>query len=170
VEQALSVGIFPYMLKLLQTPLANLKRVLVRIWARIIAHDPSVKNDLGNAKAFSYFSKQLDASDPEHSVRAAVVLAISCRKDQACQARFFSTDIDHACLNLLPEIVTISETESENETSSHTSESDAGEPMPSPPSARRLPLVRSGLLTKWACVVLANMWDGFEPARFVILT
>jgi regulator-associated protein of mTOR len=35
VNQALSVGIFPYVLKLLQSPAAELRDVLVFIWAKV---------------------------------------------------------------------------------------------------------------------------------------
>ncbi len=36
VNQALSVGIFPYVLKLLQSPAAELRDVLVFIWAKVM--------------------------------------------------------------------------------------------------------------------------------------
>jgi regulatory associated protein of mTOR len=39
VNLALSVGIFPYVLKLLQSQSAELRKVLVFIWSRIIAVD-----------------------------------------------------------------------------------------------------------------------------------
>ena len=132
VVQALGVGIFPYMLKLLQTPLPNLRHALVRIWARIIAHDPSVRADLVNAKAFGYFKRQIEAvGDPDHAVRATVVLAFACHGDAQCQARFFASDVDQACLNLLPLAGVVNagseDTESDGETtSSKTSESDHG--------------------------------------------
>lgn len=38
VNQALSVGIFPYVLKLLQSPAAELRDVLVFIWAKVCTH------------------------------------------------------------------------------------------------------------------------------------
>lgn len=41
VHQALSVGIFPYLLKLLQSPAADLRPILVFIWARILSFDRS---------------------------------------------------------------------------------------------------------------------------------
>lgn len=37
--QALSVGIFPYVLKLLQTTAADLRQILVFIWTKILALD-----------------------------------------------------------------------------------------------------------------------------------
>jgi hypothetical protein len=41
VELALSVGIFPYVLKLLQTTSSDLRNTLVFIWAKILALDRS---------------------------------------------------------------------------------------------------------------------------------
>ncbi len=43
---ALSVGIFPYVLKLLQSPAAELRQILVFIWAKILALDKSCQMDL----------------------------------------------------------------------------------------------------------------------------
>ena len=41
VDLALSVGIFPYVLKLLQTTAADLRSTLVFIWTKILALDKS---------------------------------------------------------------------------------------------------------------------------------
>ena len=38
--QALSVGIFPYVLKLLQSPAKELRPYLVFIWTKLLAADP----------------------------------------------------------------------------------------------------------------------------------
>lgn len=46
VRKSLSVGIFPYVLKLLGSQASELQAVLISIWARIIAVDPSCKHDL----------------------------------------------------------------------------------------------------------------------------
>ena len=40
-DLALSTGIYPYVLKLLQTTAAELRPILVFIWAKILASDPS---------------------------------------------------------------------------------------------------------------------------------
>jgi len=45
-DLALSVGIFPYVLKLLQSPTVELKPVLIEIWSRILYLDESCKGDL----------------------------------------------------------------------------------------------------------------------------
>lgn len=51
----LNVGIFPYMLKLLQASAPDLRPSMVYIWAKIIAVDPSCQVDLVNAKGHKYF-------------------------------------------------------------------------------------------------------------------
>ena len=45
VDLALSVGIFPYVLKLLQTTAADLRSTLVFIWTKILALDKSCQVD-----------------------------------------------------------------------------------------------------------------------------
>ena len=48
VNQALSVGIFPYVLKLLQASARELRPLLVIIWAKIMALDPVRWPDLSS--------------------------------------------------------------------------------------------------------------------------
>ena len=55
VYQALSVGIFPYVLKLLQSPADELKPTLIQIWAYILAVDESCQNDLLKDAGYNYF-------------------------------------------------------------------------------------------------------------------
>jgi len=55
VNLSLCVGIFPYVLKLLQSPAPELRRPLVAIWACILAFDPSCKQDLVKDGALIYF-------------------------------------------------------------------------------------------------------------------
>jgi len=40
------VGIFPYVLKLLQSPAPELREVLVFIWTKILAYDRSCQSEL----------------------------------------------------------------------------------------------------------------------------
>ncbi|RVE48902.1 hypothetical protein evm_006472 [Chilo suppressalis] len=73
----LAVGIFPYMLKLLQASAHDLRASMVYIWARIMALDPSCQVDLVNAKGHKYFLSVLQdpTVDSEHRTMAAYVLA-----------------------------------------------------------------------------------------------
>ena len=59
VNLSLSVGIFPYVLKLLQSPSRELREVLVFIWAKILALDRSVAGDLSKVDYCSYFVQHL---------------------------------------------------------------------------------------------------------------
>ncbi len=43
VNLALSVGIFPYVLKLLQSPINEYKHVLIGIWLRIVKFDTTTQ-------------------------------------------------------------------------------------------------------------------------------
>ncbi|KAI8435475.1 LOW QUALITY PROTEIN: hypothetical protein MSG28_003776, partial [Choristoneura fumiferana] len=77
VRAVLAVGIFPYMLKLLQASAHDLRASMVYIWAKIIAVDPTCQVDLVNAKGHKYFLSILSDStvDSEHRTLAAYVLA-----------------------------------------------------------------------------------------------
>ena len=55
VNLALSIGIFPYVLKLLQSQAIELKPVMVFIWARILAVDQSCQADLLKDNGYQYF-------------------------------------------------------------------------------------------------------------------
>lgn len=53
--QTLSVGIFPYALKLLERSPIELRQVLVFIWAKIIMYDKSVQLDIAKGEGYHYF-------------------------------------------------------------------------------------------------------------------
>jgi regulatory associated protein of mTOR len=55
VHLALSIGIFPYVSKLLQSQAPELKAVMVFIWARILAVDQSCQTDLLKDSGYQYF-------------------------------------------------------------------------------------------------------------------
>ena len=58
-QAALNVGVFPYVLKLLQSPDDDLRDVLVFIWAKIVGWDDSVVNDLSKGDYVGYFVRHL---------------------------------------------------------------------------------------------------------------
>uniref|UniRef100_A0A2C9JG35 Raptor N-terminal CASPase-like domain-containing protein n=1 Tax=Biomphalaria glabrata TaxID=6526 RepID=A0A2C9JG35_BIOGL len=78
VNLALSVGIFPYVLKLLQSSAKELRPLLVFIWAKILAVDPSCQTDLVKDSGHKYFLGLLSETTaaPEHRTMAAFVMAI----------------------------------------------------------------------------------------------
>ncbi|AAS52251.2 ADR331Cp [Eremothecium gossypii ATCC 10895] len=60
VYLSLSIGIFPYVLKLLQSPAQELKPILVFIWARIMSIDyKNTQTELVKEKGYLYFVKML---------------------------------------------------------------------------------------------------------------
>ncbi|XP_043072238.1 regulatory-associated protein of mTOR isoform X1 [Drosophila grimshawi] len=75
VNLALGVGIFPYVLKLLQSSTRELRPVLVFIWAKILAVDPSCQVDL--VKEYKYFLTVLQDTSvsKQHRTMSAFVLA-----------------------------------------------------------------------------------------------
>ena len=80
VDLALSVGIFPYVLKLLQTTAPDLRQILVFIWTKILAFDRSCQIDLVKDSGHTYFIRFLDAPNipAEERAMAAFVLASVC--------------------------------------------------------------------------------------------
>lgn len=66
VHAALTIGIFPFIVKLLQAPARDLRPVLVFIWARILAVDPSCQTDLYANQGYKYFASLL-AGQPDVS-------------------------------------------------------------------------------------------------------
>eukprot|EP00628_Pelagophyceae_sp_CCMP2097_P022630 CAMPEP_0184222012 /NCGR_PEP_ID=MMETSP0976-20121227/18520_1 /TAXON_ID=483370 /ORGANISM="non described non described, Strain CCMP2097" /LENGTH=731 /DNA_ID=CAMNT_0026526923 /DNA_START=10 /DNA_END=2203 /DNA_ORIENTATION=+ len=92
VNLALCVGIFPYVLKLLQSPALDLRRPLVAIWASILAFDPSCAADLlkdeahvsfiahlhqlSNAAAGAHDAIPLDQLDDQRTLVAFVLASV----------------------------------------------------------------------------------------------
>ncbi|KAF8131557.1 hypothetical protein EV363DRAFT_1398647 [Boletus edulis] len=70
VNLVLTIGIFPYISKLLQAAGQDLRPVLIFIWARILAVDPSVQVDLHNTQGFKYFANVLALTEdhPQHAL------------------------------------------------------------------------------------------------------
>ncbi|KAL1959846.1 hypothetical protein VTO42DRAFT_991 [Malbranchea cinnamomea] len=86
VHLALSIGIFPYVVKLLQSAAQELKPVMVFIWARIMAVDHTVQNDLLKDNGIYYFISILTPQLPipvgnasEHRAMCAFIVAIFCK-------------------------------------------------------------------------------------------
>jgi regulator-associated protein of mTOR len=89
VQLVLNIGIFPYISKLLQAAGPDLRPVLIFIWARILAVDPSVQADLYNTHGYKYFSNVLAVQDDstnsvlpnvsEHKAMCAFILSAIAR-------------------------------------------------------------------------------------------
>ncbi|XP_045477385.1 regulatory-associated protein of mTOR isoform X1 [Harmonia axyridis] len=77
VNSALSVGIFPYVLKLLQSSALELRPSLVYIWSKILAIDVSCQADLKKENSHSYFLKILQDNTLEVETRTQAVFCIA---------------------------------------------------------------------------------------------
>lgn len=103
VDLALSVGIFPYVLKLLQTTAADLRNILVFIWTKIMAQDLTCQADLVKDSGYTYFIRFLDAKEVDGKERAlaAFVLACICDNHPKGQAACGSGGMLAVCLSNL---------------------------------------------------------------------
>ncbi|KAF9879393.1 WD repeat domain-containing protein mip1 [Colletotrichum karsti] len=105
VQLALSIGIFPYVLKLLQSAAAELKPVMVFIWTRILAVDISCQGDLIKDSGYNYFAQILKPSEglpvvneAEHKAMCAFILSMLCKDHRPGQGVCNQTDIMSYCL------------------------------------------------------------------------
>ncbi|GAO50281.1 hypothetical protein G7K_4411-t1 [Saitoella complicata NRRL Y-17804] len=137
VNQALSIGIFPYVLKLLQSPAPELKPVLVFIWARILAVDGSCQADLLKDTGYTYFVQILTpntaqlpvANVSEHRAMCAFILSVFCRDFKQGQVACMQPGVLSACL-------------------SHLGDEDP-------------------LLRQWATLCVAQLWKDLAEAKWM---
>ncbi|KAJ3395559.1 hypothetical protein HDU92_005535 [Lobulomyces angularis] len=135
VNLALNLGIFPYILKLLQSPAQELKLVLVFIWAKILAVDRSCQTDLLKDSGYTYFINILSVNSPipqipnisEHYAMCVFILCVFCHNFKNGQQACLKSDL------LLVLIL-------------HMGDQDP-------------------LLRQWCCICLGKCWDGFPEAR-----
>ncbi|MCJ1474557.1 hypothetical protein MMC13_003216 [Lambiella insularis] len=136
VNLALSIGIFPYVLKLLQSAAHELKPVMIFIWARILAVDQSCQSDLLKDNGYKYFLTVLkpDAGIPvsnasEHRAMSAFIIAMFCKDFHQGQVVSLSPDLFQACLDHM---------------------SDPENP----------------LLRQWSCLCISMLWQDFPEAKW----
>ncbi|XP_053515794.1 regulatory-associated protein of mTOR isoform X2 [Artibeus jamaicensis] len=103
VSLALSVGIFPYVLKLLQSSARELRPLLVFIWAKILAVDSSCQADLVKDSGHKYFLSVL--ADPympaEHRTMTAFILAVIVNNYNTGQEACLQGNLIAICLEQL---------------------------------------------------------------------
>ncbi|KAI1140845.1 raptor N-terminal caspase like domain-containing protein [Hypoxylon sp. FL0543] len=136
VHLALSIGIFPYVLKLLQSAAAELKPVMVFIWTRVLAVDVSCQPDLIKDSGYNYFASILNPSEvlavansDEHKAMCAFVLAMLCKGYRPGQAVCNQSHIMTYCLAHL-----------RNE--------------------------ENVLLRQWACLCISQLWQDLPEAKW----
>ncbi|PCH03585.1 Armadillo-like helical [Penicillium occitanis (nom. inval.)] len=137
VHLALSIGIFPYVVKLLQSAAQELKPVMVFIWARIMAVDHSVQNDLLKDNGIHYFITILNPTSPipvgnasEHRAMCAFIVSIFCKNYPQGQNVCLSAELFDSCLNHLMD-------------------------------------VENPLLRQWSCLCLSMLWVDFPDAKWM---
>ncbi|KAK3119564.1 hypothetical protein QOZ80_9AG0672290 [Eleusine coracana subsp. coracana] len=138
VDLALSVGIFPYVLKLLQTSAIELRQILVFIWTKILSLDKSCQVDLVKDGGHAYFIRFLDSLDayPEQRAMAAFVLAVIVDGHRKGQEACISSGLIDVCLrHLQPE---------------------------NPHDGQTEPL-----LLQWLCLCLGKLWEDFPEAQLL---
>lgn len=78
VNLALSVGIFPYVLKLLQSCAKELRPLLVFIWAKILAVDNTCQSDLVRDNGHKYFLSVLQDTTISAEYRTQATFVLAC--------------------------------------------------------------------------------------------
>ncbi|XP_062167404.1 regulatory-associated protein of TOR 1 isoform X1 [Alnus glutinosa] len=138
VDLALSVGIFPYVLKLLQTTTPELRQILVFIWTKILALDKSCQVDLVKDGGHIYFIRFLDSMEayPEQRAMAAFVLAVIVDGHRRGQEACFEAGLIHVCLKHL-----------------QGSAPNDGQADP--------------LFLQWLCLCMGKLWEDFTEAQLM---
>ena len=113
VNLALVIGIFPYILKLLLAPPGDLRPVLIFIWSRIVAVDPSVQSDLYSNHVYKYFAQVLTTREEptyllipnasEHRAMCAFILTSIARGMPEGQRALVKEGVFDTCLSKLEE-------------------------------------------------------------------
>nr|KAG5714826.1 hypothetical protein BaRGS_000314 [Batillaria attramentaria] len=104
VTLALSVGIFPYVLKLLQSSARELRPLLVFLWAKIMAVDSqSCQAELVKDGGHKYFLSVLGdhSMGAEYRTMAAFILAVMMNEHRAGQVACLQGSVVSTCLEQL---------------------------------------------------------------------
>jgi len=175
VNQALTLGIFPYVMKLLQSP--EYKTVLVNIWASILKFDPSCQVDLAKDKrvkdfieTLAHWSKRATSSDsmiysPEAVKQRTLIafcLASVCYKYPQAQTECLNQSLHKICTGLLSAQIKLQERkkqqQQEEEGEQHTSQRRASQ------DATQYVLL-SPIAREWVCMCLGNLVQAYNAAQ-----
>ncbi|KAI9787257.1 MAG: hypothetical protein M1835_002832 [Candelina submexicana] len=137
VNLALSIGIFPYVCKLLQSGAQELRPVMVFIWARILAVDPSTQTDLLKDNGYQYFTNILNPTSglpvgnaSEHRAMCAFIVAMFCKDFHQAQVVCLAPELIRGCLNHLKDM-------------------------------------ENPLLRQWSCICISLLWVDYPEAKWV---
>ncbi|XP_065322329.1 regulatory-associated protein of mTOR-like isoform X2 [Gordionus sp. m RMFG-2023] len=159
VNQALSVGIFPYMLKLLQSPAREMRPLLVYVWAKILSVDNSCQADLIKENGHKYFITVLcDITMPiEYRTMALFCISSLLYHYPVGQEACMQENIISICLEQL------TDAQIDNKSDSTLVKSFRN-PNAAPPSL--LTGRKRRLFRLWLVICLSCVWRRFEPARW----
>ena len=103
VHLVLSVGIFPYVLKLLHNSFVELKKLMIFIWAKILAVEPDCKVDLVREKSFEYFVNAMKDTTLTslHRSMSCFVLTSICDDYPPGTEACFNIELGLLCLSQL---------------------------------------------------------------------
>jgi len=108
VHLVLTIGIFPYISKLLQAAGQDLRPVLIFIWSRIMAVDSSVQVDLYNTQGFRYFANILGLrnednlpNSSEHKAMCSFILSSIARDFPPGQSVLWNEHVFDNCFERL---------------------------------------------------------------------
>ncbi|KAK3288079.1 Raptor-like protein [Cymbomonas tetramitiformis] len=178
VDLALSVGIFPYVLKLLQTSAADLRQILVFIWTKILALDRSCQVDLVKDAGHTYFIKFLDSPGipNDQLAMAAFVLSAICDDNPKGQTVCMQGNLLRVCLALIHSLTSDSNAAGApaaipepvagtNTTAEQAGAADAGDPGAGVPPMGATHDEALPLLLRWLCLCLSKLWEGSTEAQ-----
>jgi regulator-associated protein of mTOR len=136
VSAALSVGIFPYVLKLLTTQPRELRHLLTIIWAKILAVDKSCQTELVKDNGHVYFINVLADLDVDTQLKVYSAFVLACVVDN------FPTGQESAKQNHLIShcIYLVNDKESKD--------------------------YENPLLRQWCCICLGLCWRNYPEARW----
>lgn len=136
VSAALSVGIFPYVLKLVTTQPKELRPLLTFIWAKILAVDKSCQTELVRDNGHVYFTNILADPEVESNVKVYSAFVLSCIVDN------FPSGQESAKQNIL--IPNCAYLISDKTTTDY----------------------KDPLLRQWCCICLGLCWRNYPEARW----
>ncbi len=112
IKLSLILGIFPYILKLLQNPADDIKQTLISIWATVVGFDSSCRQELVREKSQICFVQCITSKSVsvEHRSLAAFVLAEVCNGFKEGQASCLQLGLHRSCTSIIgqPEVTTCS--------------------------------------------------------------
>jgi hypothetical protein len=152
INLSLSLGIFPYVMKLLQSP--EYKSLLVDIWASILKFDPSCQVDLVKDGALPHFIQPLTSwshQNPLESAKqrtlAAYSVAATCHKYPLAQTECLRQNLHGHCRALLTTYLKLKQKIEEQGDESLNSQ------------------LMSPTNREWLCVCIGNMVRAFPPTQ-----